>query len=130
MKKSTALPAPFKELEPYLDWALPSESQRLQKREASTLAEIREFYDAMLARFQDVIDHLRQSDNASGTGHSVDVETQNLYVLMLAFADASLSVELHKSHTVPDGMPWDVWKPEHDSPDWLSKPKVRLQPTA
>lgn len=130
MKTTTTLPAPFKDLERFLEWALPTESQRLQKRETSTLADIREFYDAMLARFQDVIDHFRQSDKASVAGQVAEPETHNLYVLMLAFADASLSVELHKSHTVPDGMPWDVWKPEHDSPDWLAKPKIRLVASA
>ena len=56
--------------------------------------------------------------------------TKNLFVLMQALSDVALSVELHKSPTVPDGLPWDMWRPEHETVGWKRKPKVRLFPKA
>lgn len=128
MKIKKSLPIGFKELEGFLDWALPSETQRRQKRESSTMAEIQEFYDAVLPRVAAVMDHFCVAETASGDAEKVDEETRALFTLMLAFADASLSVELHKSPVVPDGMPGDIWKPEHETPGWQRKPKIRLFP--
>ncbi|KWT97464.1 hypothetical protein WDL1P1_00657 (plasmid) [Variovorax sp. WDL1] len=122
------LPSQFSELEQFLPWALATEALRLERREKSTLEDIRTFYGAVLSRIEEVIEHFRQADTSAKGGKGIAEETNNLYTLMLAFADASLSIELHKSHTVPDGMAWDVWQPEHDSADWQAKPKIRLQP--
>src|SRR5690606_32577934 len=98
-----SLPAPFEDLERFLDWALPTETLRRQKRESSTMEEIREFYDAVLPKLSAIMDHFRAAEKASGDADKVDDETKTLFTLMLAFACASLSVELHKSPVVPDG---------------------------
>jgi hypothetical protein len=128
MKPGTTLPLAFKDLEIHLDWALPSETLRRQNRESRSLEEIREFYDAVLPRTQAIMDHFRAAEIASGGSDKVDRETRTLFTLMLAFSCASLSVELHKSPIVPDGMPGDIWKPEHETPGWKNKPKFRLFP--
>ncbi len=124
MSTQAALPSQFDMLEPYLDWALPTEVSRLMKRESSSLAEIRAFYDAVLAQTPAIVAYLRQA----GQTEQTDTRTQTLYRLMLAFADASLSVELHRSPTVPDGMPGEIWKPEHETQGWRNKPAIQLQP--
>lgn len=128
MKTKKSLPAQFQELEEFLDWALPSETQRRQKRESCTMEEIREFYDAVLPNAPAIMDHLRAAEAASGGADRVDRETRMLFTLMLSFSDASLSVEMHKSPIVPDGMPGDIWKPEHETVGWQKKPKIRLLP--
>lgn len=130
MKANTTLPSKFRDLDVFLDWALPSETLRRQKREASTMEEIREFYDAMLARVQEILQHFRDAEATYGAPDKIDSETKTLFALMLAFADASLSIEIHKSPIVPDGMPGDIWKPEHETPGWKQKPQIRLFPKA
>lgn len=128
MSIALTLPAAFADLMPHIEWALPTETQRLRKREHATQDEIRAFYDAMLARIDDILACFDAADDAARAGQPETAETRTLYLLMLAFADASLSVELHRSPSVPDGMPWDVWKPEHETPGWLQKPRIRLFP--
>ncbi len=66
MKTKPVLPAQFAELEEFLDWALPSETLRRQKRERCSMEEIREFYDAVLPRTLAIMDHFRAAETASG----------------------------------------------------------------
>lgn len=128
MRKGKKLPSSFSDLEEYLDWALPSETQRRQKREASSMVQIQEFYDAVLPKLPAVLEHFRAAEAKAGDPDKVDDDTQLLFTLMLAFADASLSIEIHKSPIVPDGMLGDIWKPEHETPGWKQKPAVKLFP--
>ncbi|TIU72297.1 MAG: hypothetical protein E5V66_01225 [Mesorhizobium sp.] len=92
--------------------------------------EIREFYDAMLPRLSEILNHFAGLEEKLGGPGKVDEETKLLFTLMLAFADASLSIEVHKSPIVPDGMPGDIWKPEHETVGWKQKPQIRLFPKA
>jgi hypothetical protein len=128
MSNGIGLPGAFADLESYLDWALPSETQRRQRREASTMEEIRRFYDAMLPRLPAVLEHFKAAEAQSGGPDKVDDPTKHLFTLMLAFAEASLSIEVHRSPIVPDGIPGDMWKPEHETPGWKRKPAVKLFP--
>jgi hypothetical protein len=128
MMTKRALPAQFAALANYLDWALPTETLRRQKREASTLEEIFGFYEAMLPRAQEIVAYFNAQEAAAGDADQVDQDTKTLFTLMLGFLDASLSVEVHKSPVVPDGMPGDQWKPEHETPGWRNKPRVKLLP--
>ncbi len=126
MKKELTLPASFAELVEHLDWALPTETLRRQKRESSTFQEITTFYEAVLPRTSAIISHFNAEEAACGGADNVNEETRTLFTLMLAFLDASLSVEVHKSPTVPDGMAGDLWKPEHETAGWQKKPKIKL----
>lgn len=128
MKSKKSLPQAFKDLEEYLDWALPTEAKRLQHREGRSMEEICEFYDAVLPKANAILDHFRAAEAVSGGPDKVDKETKTLFTLMLAFSCASLSIEMHKSPTVPNGLPWDVWEPEHETSGWKNKPKVKLFP--
>jgi hypothetical protein len=128
MRREKKLPVAFSALDDFLDWALPSETQRRQKREACSMEEIKEFYGAMLVELPAILEHFRAAEAVAGDADKVDPETQLLFTLMLAFADASLSIEIHKSPIVPDGMPGDIWKPEHETAGWKQKPPIRLFP--
>lgn len=130
MKLVKSLPPAFAELEPFLDWVLPSESQRRRYRESLEMDEITEFYDAMLRRAPEILVHFRSAETEAGGPDLVDPPTQALFTLMLSFSEASLSVEMHRSPTVPDGMPGDTWKPEHETSGWKNKPKIKLMPRA
>ena len=52
------LPSPFADLEPFADWALAGEAERLQKRLASSMEEIQGFYSAMLGRIDEALEYL------------------------------------------------------------------------
>ena len=130
MMKAKVLPTDFRDLERFLDWALPTETARRRKRESLGLDEITEFYDAVLPRMLDVLDHFRSAEILAGGAENVGAETRLLFTLMLAFSEASLSVEVHKSPIVPDGMPGDIWEPEHETVGWKNKPKVHLTPSS
>lgn len=130
MSKTAKLPPAFSDLQQYLEWALPSETQRRRKRESSSMEEIREFYDAMVTKLPAVLEHFKAAEERAGGPDNVDDETKLLFTLMLGFAEASLSIEVHKSPTVPDGIDGDMWKPEHETVGWKQKPAVKLFPKA
>ncbi|HEX4558380.1 MAG TPA: hypothetical protein VH166_04155 [Mycobacterium sp.] len=52
------LPSAFAELEPYAqNWCLPTEAERWDKRMASDMAEMRDFYDAFFPRLEEAIEY-------------------------------------------------------------------------
>jgi hypothetical protein len=54
----TILPPEFADLEPYAaEWCLPTEQERWDKRLASTMEEMQEFYDAVFGRLEDALKH-------------------------------------------------------------------------
>ena len=54
----TLLPSAFAELEPFARiWCLATEAQRWDKRLSSTMAEMREFYDAFFPRLEEAIEY-------------------------------------------------------------------------
>ena len=54
------LPPEFSDLEPFADWALPSERERYAKRLSSSMDELQAFYDAALPRLEDAASYLEQ----------------------------------------------------------------------
>ncbi len=56
----SSLPDAFFDLNPYLEWALPSEHARRAKRASTSMSEIRAFYDAMLERMEAVLSFLEK----------------------------------------------------------------------
>lgn len=52
------LPSAFAELEKFAEtWCLPTETERFNRRLASTIGELREFYDAFFPRLEEAIDY-------------------------------------------------------------------------
>lgn len=92
------LPEPFQDLAPYLTWALPTERERSAKRQASTMAEIRAFYEAMLARMEEVLPHLAQFPP-----ENIPEDVQRLFYLALALAEVAPAVENFGQPSVVEG---------------------------
>ena len=57
----STLPPDFADLEPFADWALPTERERYDKRLASTMDEMQAFYDAAFPRLEDAMAYLERS---------------------------------------------------------------------
>jgi hypothetical protein len=55
---TTRLPSAFAELERYAEiWCLPTEAERWNRRMASTMPQMREFYEAFFPRLEEAIDY-------------------------------------------------------------------------
>lgn len=91
------LPAAFADLEPFVDWALPSEYDRYAKRLASTQEELQAFYDAAFPRLQDSTDYLEQ---VSLDG--ISDEDRNLLWLFCSLVTVSFPVEVWRQPRVPE----------------------------
>lgn len=86
-----ALPEAFSDLEPFTGWALERERQRTEKREASTMDEVRAFYDGVFPRMQEIVTHL--------DAYPIDAlpeREQRLFLLTLSLVEVSNLVERYK----------------------------------
>jgi len=93
------LPNGFDDLEPLAErWALPTEAERHAKRLASTIAELRAFYDAIFKRIDDVLAYLSEFQLESLTPGG-----QRLLHLAFSLAEIAPAVELYGQPEVPDG---------------------------
>jgi len=92
------LPAEFSDLEHFVaDWCLDSEPERYAKRLASTMDEIRLFYDAIMPRAEEAIRHLEK--------FPLDDLPENewrLLKLLYSLILISFPVEIWKQPRIPD----------------------------
>ena len=86
-----ALQEEFADLAPWLDWALEPERARTEKREASSIEEIRAFYDAVLPRLEEMIRYLE--DYRDG---DMPAPQHRLYLISLSLVEVANLVELYK----------------------------------
>jgi hypothetical protein len=91
------------------------------------MGEVKEYYDVLLARADDIIAHLQELE-ANGRPNSIPQESKNLFYLLLSLAEVSQSVEVHGQIGVVDGFPSHRWVPEHEDADWKAL-ESRLRPT-
>ena len=94
---ASILPAEFADLEPFADWALPTERERYAKRIASSMDQLQAFYDAAFARLQTATDYLKQvriDDIAEDDKH--------LLWLFCALVTVAFPVEAWRQPRVPD----------------------------
>jgi len=91
------LPAAFEELEPFTDWAVPTERARYAKRVASTMEELQAFYDAAFPRIDDALAYLEQHPT-----EGLSDEGKRLLWLYCALMTASFPVEAWRQPRVPD----------------------------
>ena len=54
------LPEQFRDLEQWLAWSLETEGERSDHRQASAMEDITAFYEALLARMDEVLSYLEQ----------------------------------------------------------------------
>jgi hypothetical protein len=90
-------PAEFADLEPFADWALPSEADRYAKRLASSMDELQAFYDAAFPRLEESTDYLK-----SVALEGISEEDQHLLWMFSALVTVSFPVEVWRQARVPD----------------------------
>jgi hypothetical protein len=91
------LPPDFADLEPFADWALPSERNRYAKRLDSTMEELQAFYDAALPRLEDSTEYLKTVEL-----DGISDEDQNLLWLFASLVTVSFPVEVWRQPRVPE----------------------------
>jgi hypothetical protein len=92
------LPAAFHDLESFATvWALGSETERHHRRLASSITEIRAFYEAILPRIDTILEYLNDFPL-----EQLAPEASNLLNLSLALAEIAPAVELFGQPEVPD----------------------------
>jgi hypothetical protein len=92
------LPEEFKDLERFAAWALPTESERSEKRLSSRMEEISEFYAAMHARMSAILPYLSRYDV-----NDMPEDARQLLHLALSLAEIAPAVEWYNQPTVIDG---------------------------
>jgi len=85
------LPDGFDDLAPFVDWALESERERTEKKVTATMDETRAFYDAMIPRFHEILDHLD-----GYFGETMPAGAHRLYLMSLSLVEVATLVELYK----------------------------------
>ena len=92
------LPEEFRDLLPYLDWALEPERARTEKRVSSSMESIRDFYDAVMPRLEAMILHLEDFRDGPKPAPA-----QRLYLISLSLVEIANLVELYKRREVFEG---------------------------
>ena len=85
------LPEEFADLAPWLDWAVEPERARTEKREASSMVEIRAFYDAVLPRLEEMIRYLEDFCD-----DDMPAPARRVYLISLSLVEVANLVELYK----------------------------------
>lgn len=91
-------PAAFQDLEKWSAWALATEQERSDKRQASTMSEVKAFYDAMLTRTEEILTYVEQFPL-----EPMPADAQRLFNLTLSLAEVAPAVELFGQISVVDG---------------------------
>lgn len=107
---ASPLPEIFADLEPWLDWAQPSELLRNRKRWSATMDESVAFYDAMHARGADALSYLDGFPL-----EDLDDAQRRLLDMCLALAEVSVTVEMYGEPQPRYVFPIDRFVPVHDS---------------
>lgn len=95
------LPPGFEAAQPWVaTWVLPDAATRMARRQASTIEDLRAFYETMLPLGEAALAHLRQF--ALG---AVPPDAERLLKLMLALAEVAPAVEWYGQPRVTDGFP-------------------------
>ena len=102
------LPESFRDLEPFIAWALATESERMSKRQTSGMVEIQEFYDAICPRMSEVIAYL----NDFALDAMPHAATQLMY-LTLSLAEIAPAVENFGQPREPDTFDPFRFVPQH-----------------
>lgn len=91
------LPEQFAELDRFAGWILESQDERYAKRLASSMAEMTDLYNSVMARIADVIEYCNQFPI-----DDMPEPARNLMLLSYSFIQASFPVEAWKQPRVPD----------------------------
>ncbi|HVV37705.1 MAG TPA: hypothetical protein VHC63_13930 [Acidimicrobiales bacterium] len=93
----SVLPAEFADLEPFAEWSLQTEAERYAKRLASSMDEMKAFYDAAMPRLEAATKYL---DNLEFT--ALPDDATRLLWLCYSLVNVSFPVEVWHQPRVPD----------------------------
>ncbi len=93
------LPEEFADLERFSDWCLPTEEERYQKRLASTMEEMQEFYDAGMERLEAVMEYC---DARFPPLDGMPDDAKALIHMMQSLVNVSFPIEVWKQPRVLD----------------------------
>ena len=94
---TSRLPPEFADLEPFGDWALPTERERYAKRLASTMDELQTFYEAAMPRLEDLASYLDELPLAA-----LPDDARRLLQLSYSLINVSFPIEAWRQPRVPD----------------------------
>lgn len=96
------LPTEFKDLEPLVaEWALTNEGDRLAKLVATSIPDLRKFYDAMIGRAEAARDYL-----SALPIDALPPEAKTLFHLLMTFVETAHPIELNWTTTdIDDAFP-------------------------
>ena len=92
------LPEQFRDLEQWMAWSLETEGERSDLRQASAMEDITAFYEAMLARTEEVLSYLEQFSL-----EDLPDDARRLFYLTLSLAEVAPAVEQFGQPSVVDG---------------------------
>lgn len=116
------LPSQFGDLEIYLaDWCFPTQMERTNKRQESSMKEIEEFYHAMEPKIKEILDYL---DTFSLD--SLGEKEQTLLDLSFALAEVAPAVEMFNQKYVTATFDARDFLPTHESV--LKRSKMSIAP--
>jgi len=99
-KIGNKLPDGYADLQPFVaDWALRTEAERTARRHGSDMSAIQSFYNAILAR----IDEILQVELNECNLDNLTAEQKRLHYLTLSLCEIAPSIELYKQQGVVDG---------------------------
>jgi hypothetical protein len=93
----SSFPAEFADLEPFADWALPTEPERYAKRLASSMPQMQALYDTALPRLEDAASYLEKLPL-----DKLPEDALNLLHLCYSLINISFPVEAWGQARVPD----------------------------
>ena len=103
------LPAAFAGLESFIDWALATERERTARRQTIGMAAIKAFYDAMVARLDEILNYLNDFPQESARD-----DVRRLFFMTLSLAEVAPAVENFGQPGVVDGYEYTRFVPVHD----------------
>jgi hypothetical protein len=92
------LPAEFHDLERWVEWALPTEMERYAKRMATSMDDMKAFYDAILPRAKEAKVYLDRIPLKE-----MDLSAQRLMWMLFSLISVSYPVDVYGQPKVPDG---------------------------
>jgi hypothetical protein len=105
-----SLPDDFADLEPWLDWAHPTEYLRNRKRWSASMSESQAFYDLMQLRCGDALAYLNQFPLSD-----LDVRQRALLNMCLALTEVSVTIEMYGEPQPKYVFPIERFVPVHDN---------------
>jgi hypothetical protein len=93
----STFPADYADLEPFADWAVPTERARYEKRLAGTMDELQAFYDAVFPRLEAATEYLKSVEL-----DGISEEDTHLVWLFSSLVTVSFPVEVWAQPRVPD----------------------------